>query len=89
MRFQSGLPVPRIGCAAGAVAVQKLARPGLDLGIDLLLQLPEQPLLQTQVARETGDLVGLLGGEFRIQEFRVPGCAMPGPLPRTANKARP
>ena len=67
------LHAPRVGRAAGAVAHQILSGTGVDLGVDLLLELGEEPVLEQEVVVEAPDLVELPGVELLVELGREPG----------------
>ena len=64
-----GLPAIRVCSTAGTVALQGMGGAGGIIGVDLFIQLPEQPLLQFQVVVKVVDLLthhlfGKLFGEY-------------------------
>ena len=66
-------PGAGIAGAPGAVAHQGLLRAARGLGVDPRVQFGEEPRLQGLIIGQGADLVGLVGGEFRLQFDLMPG----------------
>ncbi len=69
-----GLPAIRVRRAAGTVALQGMGGAGGVIGVDLFVQLPEQPPLQFQVVVKVVDLlIRHVFGKFFGEYLCVPG----------------